>query len=273
MPTDERRALWAAIRAHPDEDTPRLVFADWLQEHGDEARAEFIRLQCQIARLPDDHKTRRKVRPGLEHRERVLSTANREHWAEPLFRILTRPGPGTKLESWVLGVRFRRGFVSGLQLDLDGAHRVTTAGPDLEPLDDLAVSIWHRNNPKKLAEVFASEAAGCIVRFMLRGAADDGVAAVVAGAHTRLKHLSFALGEVTDAGATALAQWPRAAGLVSLNLVENRIGDRGAEALADSPHLGGLAELNLERNRIGPHARRKLVLRFGGNVLLGPEPV
>ena len=53
----DRDALLAAIRANPDEDTPRLMFADWLDEHGDDAsrtRAEFIRLQCEIARLADD---------------------------------------------------------------------------------------------------------------------------------------------------------------------------------------------------------------------------
>ncbi|HEY1190616.1 MAG TPA: TIGR02996 domain-containing protein, partial [Gemmata sp.] len=44
----DRDALMAAIAAHPDEDTPRLVFADWLDENGDPERAEFVR--AQIAR-------------------------------------------------------------------------------------------------------------------------------------------------------------------------------------------------------------------------------
>jgi uncharacterized protein (TIGR02996 family) len=39
----ERIAFIAAIVSAPAEDTPRLVFADWLQERGEEARAEFIR--------------------------------------------------------------------------------------------------------------------------------------------------------------------------------------------------------------------------------------
>jgi uncharacterized protein (TIGR02996 family) len=39
-------ALLAAIIANPDDDTPRLVYADWLQENGQPERAEFIRLQC-----------------------------------------------------------------------------------------------------------------------------------------------------------------------------------------------------------------------------------
>ena len=40
---DEQAALLAAICAEPDDDTPRLVYADWLQEHGDEEQAQFIR--------------------------------------------------------------------------------------------------------------------------------------------------------------------------------------------------------------------------------------
>lgn len=42
-------ALYRAILADPDDDTPRLVYADWLQEEGDDDRAEFIRVQCRIA--------------------------------------------------------------------------------------------------------------------------------------------------------------------------------------------------------------------------------
>src|SRR5580704_8605623 len=39
----DRDALHAAVCANPDDDTPRLVFADWLDEHGEEKRAAFIR--------------------------------------------------------------------------------------------------------------------------------------------------------------------------------------------------------------------------------------
>src|SRR5262245_62135470 len=37
--------LLAAIDASPDDDAPRLAHAAWLQENGDPARAELIRLQ------------------------------------------------------------------------------------------------------------------------------------------------------------------------------------------------------------------------------------
>jgi uncharacterized protein (TIGR02996 family) len=39
-----------AICANPEDDTVRLVYADWLDENGDAERAEFIRLQIQGAR-------------------------------------------------------------------------------------------------------------------------------------------------------------------------------------------------------------------------------
>jgi uncharacterized protein (TIGR02996 family) len=49
--TTDAAALYAAIFAHPDEDVPRLMYADCIEEH-DAARAEFIRVQVELARLP-----------------------------------------------------------------------------------------------------------------------------------------------------------------------------------------------------------------------------
>jgi uncharacterized protein (TIGR02996 family) len=45
-------ALLAAICAEPDEDTPRLVFADWLEENDQPERAAFVRAQIELARTP-----------------------------------------------------------------------------------------------------------------------------------------------------------------------------------------------------------------------------
>jgi uncharacterized protein (TIGR02996 family) len=49
----DRDALYAAILAHADEDTPRLVFADWLEENGDASYAAFIRKQIKLAKVPE----------------------------------------------------------------------------------------------------------------------------------------------------------------------------------------------------------------------------
>jgi uncharacterized protein (TIGR02996 family) len=103
---DDGPALLAAILAHPDEDTPRLVYADWLQEHGDAERAEFIRLQCELAR--DDAEDEANGRMGtnpLRRRavELLMSGRNAVAWRGDLVRLLPR---GESL--------FRRGFVGSV---------------------------------------------------------------------------------------------------------------------------------------------------------------
>jgi uncharacterized protein (TIGR02996 family) len=44
-------SLEAAVIADAEDDAPRLVYADWLDDHGDPDRAEFIRVQCRLAAL------------------------------------------------------------------------------------------------------------------------------------------------------------------------------------------------------------------------------
>ncbi|HEY1190344.1 MAG TPA: TIGR02996 domain-containing protein [Gemmata sp.] len=50
-------ALFRALCELPRDDTPRLVFADWLQENGHPERAELIRLQCEQSNLCPDYPT------------------------------------------------------------------------------------------------------------------------------------------------------------------------------------------------------------------------
>jgi uncharacterized protein (TIGR02996 family) len=87
MDMDDRRALMAAIIADPDDDTPRLAFADWLQEHGDEhdqARAEFIRLQCRHAQLSASDPQKSMPYPSaVELQSRHATT-----WLKPLGKFL-----------------------------------------------------------------------------------------------------------------------------------------------------------------------------------------
>jgi uncharacterized protein (TIGR02996 family) len=50
----DRQAFLDAIIAELDNDTVRLVYADWLEEHGEPERAEFIRVQCELAEMLND---------------------------------------------------------------------------------------------------------------------------------------------------------------------------------------------------------------------------
>ena len=87
------------IAENPTDDIPRLVFADWLEEHGDE-RGEFIRVQCQLAKLDEFD----PQRYDLESRELQLIRQRSKGWARP-FRGLAK--------SWT----YRRGLVDGIRID------------------------------------------------------------------------------------------------------------------------------------------------------------
>jgi len=53
MSIDEE-ALLAAIDATPLDDAPRLIYADWLQERGEEARADYLRAVVMLLHSPED---------------------------------------------------------------------------------------------------------------------------------------------------------------------------------------------------------------------------
>jgi uncharacterized protein (TIGR02996 family) len=75
----DERALLAAVRANPDEDTPRLMYADWLEEHGDAGQAEFVRLQVERS-----HTDRADPRwRELLGREAELLVAAKHTWLKP----------------------------------------------------------------------------------------------------------------------------------------------------------------------------------------------
>src|SRR5215210_2046198 len=93
-------ALLRAILDNPDDDAPRLVYADFLDECGDASRAAFIRAQVRLVRLPPDHPDR----PQLIQAERTLVRAHRDAWTAWIPR-------------WVTGWEFRRGFLEWIRCE------------------------------------------------------------------------------------------------------------------------------------------------------------
>jgi uncharacterized protein (TIGR02996 family) len=61
----DRDAILEAIFAAPDDDAPRLIYADWLNENGHPEQAEFIRLRCQMAHLSNGERGWRPLRRKL----------------------------------------------------------------------------------------------------------------------------------------------------------------------------------------------------------------
>jgi uncharacterized protein (TIGR02996 family) len=64
------------ILDHPEDEAPQLIYADWLEDQGDTGRAEFLRLQAQLARMSADDPSR----PALEERERRLFVEQAPGW-------------------------------------------------------------------------------------------------------------------------------------------------------------------------------------------------
>ncbi len=135
-----------SICADPDDDTPRLAYADWLEEQGQGERAEFIRVQCELAKCRDCHGTGRKPNPARNDTKRHNAGQFKMILADTVacctddgskaLRRRERELLGTDFCRW--GVRiegftshYRRGFV----------HAVTcTAAAWLAHADALA---WH----------------------------------------------------------------------------------------------------------------------------------
>lgn len=73
----EEQAFIEAIQENPDDDAPRLVFADWLDEHGAPGKAEFLRLAVAAVRAPTPNQVERlrelRLRVGTDWIGEVLS--------------------------------------------------------------------------------------------------------------------------------------------------------------------------------------------------------
>jgi uncharacterized protein (TIGR02996 family) len=275
MPTDEQRALWAAIRANPDDDTPRLVYADWLQEHGDEARAEFIRVQCALAKLGTDRRTGRKQRPTLEKQEKLLLARHRNDWLTPMASAISgviSTVPRLHLSKWLRASRFQRGFAV-----FDGLHISTTEflalSAIVEPVQSIRIRTerYERNHP--VIEVLTQQdASNCVIEIIIAGAADEDVTAIARSKNLRLLgRLCLIHGSVSDAGVRELVAWRCAARLRELGLTNNPITDAGATAIAESPNLTNLAFLNMTRTQVTRDGLRTLRNRFGTRCLLDLE--
>jgi uncharacterized protein (TIGR02996 family) len=115
-----------ALLAGPDDDTLRLAMADWLDENDQPARAEFIRVQIELARGAD-----RARRRHLEARQRDLLVAHDREWVAPLAKVLR-----CKTGQWG-GWVFRRGFVEYFHLPAPVVNKYGTQLAELTPIREL----------------------------------------------------------------------------------------------------------------------------------------
>lgn len=294
----DRESFLEAVLAAPEDDAPRLVFADWLMEQGD-PRGEFIAVQCRIARGDRSE--------GLVARERELLRLHGRAWGCPLPQFVV--------------LRWERGFVRTVRFDDASVFPEVEPFLRQQPVRSLLIGGTRALDAARLAAApWLARVQALDVRSDPRGPggplSTQRLAALLESRHLRelrrlalvgqhlgvggarllaergpqvlpaLRELDLSMDVLGDPGAIALAESPVLAGLEvltladdevrvagaealaftrspgklrSLSLAGNQIGDEGALALARAPRLASLRSLNLERNHLGPEAVKALL--------------
>jgi uncharacterized protein (TIGR02996 family) len=235
-----------AILAEPAADAPRLVYADWLEEHGDADRAEFIRIQIEHFHAPQPH---------LEKRSQELLATHKHEWEIPGIRGVQR---------------FRRGFVERLETAaanfLAHAERIGASAPVVDLR--LPLALWHMDALAKVPWLSRVQRLDLTGNVGLGGLLGDMVDRFRHGEGRTLPARlvgtffdSSVLGQLRSLVLRNSQFWPSdsatLAGIIatlpkleSLNLSGNPIGDAGLEALAASPSFATLTELILRADGI-----------------------
>lgn len=223
------------IIEHPDNDAPRLIYADWLEEQGDSARAAFIRAQCQPAR-----------------------------WASSLARFCQyRCDPSDPfLPAATLAPEFRRAFLTPLlDLGLEGSTPGFTPDFDLSFRRGFVEHLGVVGS--KAAEKFVNTAERLFALTPLRHVFFDG------GPWNGGPFADYSDPMSPDT-LRQLVNLPPVARLAFLGLVEHAFTDKDVPTLIESPFLGrGL--LILTCNLFSDAAKAALRERFGDRVVLAHE--
>ena len=219
------------ILLDPDDDIPRLIYSDWLEDRGD-PRGEFIRLQCQIEKL--DPSTEEHCDTYWRCVE--LLEANEEHWVA---------GVSDQLDKWI----FKRGFVEFVALSADRF---------LMHADQLLKQI-----PARSFELF--EISSCVDELaasthLLRveglsldrsfSGSDTIQRLAVSENLANLKRLSLAHCSIGNQGISALAKAKHLFNLEFLDVDHNGISNDGIIEFCHSSNRMNLQVLFAESNRI-----------------------
>jgi len=295
-------ALLNGIAADPAADLPRLVYADWLEEHGQDLRAEFIRIQCEIAKLEVGPRAVIDRNVHLWRRQQELLDG---HMDKLLKGVPFVPRPGQ-----VPGVRFVRGFLDEIELNHE---ELSEQGESL---------LMSRPLPRRVALVYQDRQTSLYAQYeSLTSSYDFDIGCLVTSLHfiphasassvsrsripdeeqpernviwkrltsltsthsflspltipilrdgmPELQALTFANHGLDDTEVIDLLNAGVLQRLSHISLIENAIGDQAAIELADrlgnSPNL---KELDLRRNGITTVGQAALLARLGSKVIL-----
>jgi uncharacterized protein (TIGR02996 family) len=224
----DREAFIREVVASGDDDAPRLIYADWLEERGD-PQGQFIRLQCELARTLDDPARRLE----LHQQQCELLAAHRDEWVRSV-------SPSIRWST------FRRGLLE--EVIIDGSAFVKEGGQALRiaPIFELGTCLDTKEEVGALAELAELHQ---LRKLRLGGSSlgDDGIRRLVQSPHfPAAKVFWLTRCNIGPAGVQALAECQALRGLERLILTGNPLGDVGARILATSPTFANLRLLALD---------------------------
>jgi len=237
-------ALLAECKDRPNDDTPRLILADFLEDSplaADRARGQFIRLQCRLARMTRSDPERPAVQAGI----RQLRAQYEVDWVEPLL-----------VEDLITDWTWDRGL---LAVEVEGRQLLNCRAPGMEDSEAIAwVETLHLDS-KHQFEVLRPTlecplARGVTVLDLSRtdlGVVLDELAQ--SEGLRRLRKLDLSATDIGWDGLRTLAGSEHLIGLEHLIINGIRTDEAGVGGLAHGSSLGRLETLEMSRNRLGPY--------------------
>ncbi len=223
----------AAICAEPDDDLPRMIYADWLDDRGD-PRGEFIRLQL----------SNHVGEPEKAARMAQLEKLYARKWAGPFV-------------DWAYMIGFRRGFPEHLVIQaevfLDFADDVFK----IAPIRGVSL-IGAARKVRKLTRLSALSHLGAL---HLTGTfiGDTGVAKLAACPHLgNLRTLRLGHCGLTSKAVRYLCESTTLKHIVHLDLEDNCIDVSAVAALSNSDLPMRLERIDLRNNGLKPAEVDKL---------------
>ncbi len=233
----QHEAFLRAIFDAPDDDTPRLVYADFLEENGEAERAQFIRWQCDPSRCE---------RPQFRD---WMSGQHKRGFRAPRKTI------SLKLS----------------QLDDTQVFRsyAVTQCPECFAVEGVKITGGRIKSSEPFDALFGLPAFARLTELDLAG--EERSVAVPGDLPDYVRSVlgDFVLEPViTTAGVEALARHRGARRITSLDLRNNNLDNDASRALAASPYLHNLKRLQLlEGNRLRGKVWQQVVARFGEDVV------
>lgn len=227
------QAFLQAIAATPADDAPRLIYADWLEEHGDPL-GEFIRVQCALEQVPEYDERH----PALKLREEELMLRHYRQWDAALREEFEG------FESY--NADYRRGFINRIMLPVEMLLRKAARLPELAP----GLCGLELHSPENVAEARQLLETGWLSRIselVLNSVQPDALQVLFnSGQLASLTSLAVHYAEDHSVRvAEQIASCRSLRNLRTLDLTEVALGTRGLQAILSSPNLKRLKTLKL----------------------------